>query len=266
VSDFIFYAIIGVLGAALLLVIFWPELKKKFGAKVPPRISAELDREHFDLSDWWNNQADPMLKKLELRVEQLIVRANSVIATNLAAAASTAGAVPPSAAPTPVVGPAAPAVVAETIAAPSVVGETLSAEKSAQQEKSMPVEDKGVVSAGQLLSGWVLANWETNTEPVPAKRHADLMYLAQMARKPGGNMVFEDVVIGNQGEINVCKNYSHTNGWDAQVVYNYDGSYKDWGAEADKAVRVAAQASVAAYLASHPSFSRTYDFSVRRRP
>lgn len=141
----------------------------------------------------------------------------------------------------------------------------------AAQPKEVSTMDKGIVTAAQLLAGWQLPDYDVNP-PVQgsfARRHADLMYLTLMARSPGGNQVFEDVIIGNQGEVNVCKNYAHTIGNDG--LYGEDGQLHDWtnDSRVDANVKAEAQASIAAEKARMASRGRplpTHDFSRYRLP
>ena len=108
--------------------------------------------------------------------------------------------------------------------------------------------DKGIVTASALLAGWQLPDYEANppVEGVLAKRHADLMYLTQMTRAVAGNQVFEDVIIGNQGEVNVCRNYAHTIGNDG--LFDEDGHTHDW--KDDPRVAADIKAEVTASIAA----------------
>lgn len=127
--------------------------------------------------------------------------------------------------------------------------------------------DKGIVTAGALLSGWVLANWDTKVDPVPATRHADIMYLTQTTKRPGGNNVFEDVITGSQQEINVVRNYAHTNGFDPFVDWDQAGGRKDWSTDpaVNADIKAAAEASIKAYQAAHPANVHQYDWSRYRK-
>lgn len=175
---------------------------------------------------------------------------------SLAAAAPIAAADPPAAEPPALPGTAAPAMA---IAAPSTVRET----PPLPRETTM---DTGVVSAGQLLAGWILPDYEAvpPVEGAHAKRLADIMYLTQTVSKPGGNNVFEDVLLGSQGAVNVVKNYCHTMGVEGQINYKRqeDGSYVYFDRSTDPAVspevKAAAEASVKAFLALHPTNPREH--------
>lgn len=206
-----------------------------------------------------------------------------------AVAASNAAAVPPAAVPSPATaGNAAPA--ASDTAAPSADGGTIPyridvttigdsqpryieeppapvAQPSQEIAPMPPLPDKGIVTAAALLAGWQLPDGDTPGQY--AKRHADLMYLAQMTRQPGGNRVFEDVIIGNQGEINVCRNYPHTIGNDG--LFDEDGHPHDWRNDGRVAADIKAEvtASIAAESARMAARGRplpTHDFSRYRLP
>lgn len=150
-----------------------------------------------------------------------------------------------------------------------VLERQITAAPAAPTETAMST-DKGIISAGQLLAGWLLPDDAANP-PVAgrfANRHADLMYLTYMARMPGGNQVFEDVLTGSQGEVNVCKNYAHTVGNDG--LYDEEGHAHDWPADprVDPRVKQEAQASIAAEKARWEARGikvPTHDFSRYHR-